>query len=181
MPGLRKWLKQAERQGQSATISSLGMALSRLTANRTLREWLEWPTNRYDVLPEGALFFACKGTGWDRQQLLRAVLLGVGPVAGVRLVVHGVGSLLMREPFPGHHLPDPHWSGTHWLPAQVVVSNGPPLPESQLVFTESRADMARRLAARFCHHEAVVAENLQLLGRQEAVVVCAGEMVWTSW
>ncbi|HUM70109.1 MAG TPA: hypothetical protein PLK31_14840, partial [Chloroflexota bacterium] len=95
MPGLRKWLKQVERQGHYAAVSSLGLALNRLTANRTLREWLEWPTNRYEILLEGALFFACQLTaGWERQQMVRAVLLGVGPVSGVRLVAHGIGPVL---------------------------------------------------------------------------------------
>ncbi|MCP5013084.1 MAG: hypothetical protein GY942_24160, partial [Aestuariibacter sp.] len=89
LPALRKWLKQQERQGQYTAVSSLGMAMNRLTASRKLREWLEWPTNPYEILPEGSLFFACKASGWDRQHLLRSVLLSVMQVEGVYLIVHG--------------------------------------------------------------------------------------------
>ncbi len=76
IPALRKWLKQVERQGHYAAVSSLRMALNRLTASRTLREWLIWPTNWFERLPTGALFFACRAAGWDRQQLARAVAGG---------------------------------------------------------------------------------------------------------
>ena len=94
IPSLRKWLKNAERQGQlqteaapysSQAVSSLNAALNRLTANRDLREWVEWPTKSFDGLPESALFFACKETGWDREQLLRAVLLAALSIEGARL------------------------------------------------------------------------------------------------
>lgn len=170
IPGLRKWLKQSERQGHYAAVSSLGMALNRLTTSRALREWLEWPANRFDILPEGALFFACKGTGWDRQQLLQAVLLGAMQVANVRLIVHGVGELWHTG--IGSEIS---------LPSHLILSNGPLLPQGQLVFTETEAAVAGRLAARFGHHDEHMAENLQLLGRREAVVLVEGQLIFARW
>ncbi|MCL4266132.1 MAG: hypothetical protein KJ069_23180 [Anaerolineae bacterium] len=186
IPALRKWLKQAERRGQYAAtstepvlslpkysvpaVSSLGLALNRLTASRALREWLEWPVNRFDILPEGALFFACRGTGWDRQQLLRAVMLGVMAVTDVRLIVHGIGDL-WRTSIGGEIPP----------PCHLILSNGPLLSQSHLVFTETEAAVADRLAARFGHDDKQMAENLQLLGRREAAVLVAGQMVLARW
>lgn len=168
IPGLRKWLKQVERQGQYTAVSSLGMALNRLTASRALREWLEWPANRFDILPEGALFFACKGAGWDRQQLLRAVLLGGMQVEGVRLIVHG---------FP--------WKAadTAFLGAQerVVVSNGPLLPDSAIILTECHTHGVVALAGRFLASDVRLGENLELLGRGEGIVIVSDRVFFTAW
>lgn len=168
IPSLRKWLKQAERRGQYAAVSSLGMALNRLTANRTLREWLEWPANRFEVLPEGALFFACKGTGWDRQQLLRAALLGAMPVAGARLIVHG---------FPWKTVDTAHL-GSH---EQIVVSNGPLLPNGVIILTECHPHGVAALATRFLARDARLGENLELLGRGEGIVIANNEVFFTTW
>ncbi|HIP71432.1 MAG TPA: hypothetical protein EYH05_08565 [Anaerolineae bacterium] len=168
IPSLRKWLKQAERTGQYTAVSSLGLVLNRLTANRSLREWLEWPANRFDVLPEGALFFAVKGTDWARQQLLRAVLLGALPVRGVRLIVHG---------FP--------WKGVD-LDAlgghdQLVISNGPLLPHSAIILTESHPQGAAKLAGRFLAGDGMLSENLSLLVRGEGIVIADGTVFFTTW
>lgn len=168
IPSLRKWLKQAERQGQYAAVSSLSMALNRLTASRSLREWLEWPTNQFDILPEGALFFAVKGTDWARQQLLRAVLLGVLPVEGVRLIIHGFSWLA----FNMVHLEDP---------GQTVVSNGPLLPGSTVILTESHAPGATRLSHRFLGGDDLLSENLSLLGPGEGIVVHGEEIFFATW
>jgi len=168
IPGLRKWLKQVERQGHYAAVSSLGMALNRLTASRSLREWLEWPANRFEILPEGALFFACKGTGWDRQQLLQAVLLGATQVEGVRLIVHG---------FP--------WKAVHVDHAasqeRMVVSNGPLLSHSAIVLTECHAYGVAALASRFLANDACLSENLELLSRGEGIVIASNDVFFTAW
>ena len=168
IPALRKWLKQVERQGQYTAVSSLGMALNRLTASRTLREWLEWPANRYEILPEGALFFACQGTGWDRQQLLRAVLLGAMQVAGVRLIVHGfpwqVEERLISK-----------------LPAQLVLSNGPFLAGAHLLLVHCSAAAAEILGDRFLASNPVQKENIQLLHHGEGVIVTEAGSVFSSW
>lgn len=178
IPGLRKWLKQVERRGHDASglpggrlmqaVSSLELALNRLTASRAMREWLEWPTNRLDILPAGAFFFACKGTGWDRRRLLRAVLLGAMQVAGVRLVVHGF----------------PWQKGDEAAVAemeQIIVSNGPLLPGGTVALTECRAEAAKTLANRFFRGDVCLREKLELLGRGEGLVMAGERVVWSTW
>jgi hypothetical protein len=181
IPALRKWLKQTERRGAYTdepvlslarysvqAVSSLGMALNRLTANRSLREWLEWPTNPFEMLPEGALFFAVKGTDWARQQLLRAVLLGVLSVKGVRLIVHGFS-----------------WKGPDVEALQgqeqLVVSNGPLLSHSTVILTESHPQGAAKLAGRFLDGDGLLSENLSLLVRGESIVIADGSVFFTTW
>lgn len=183
-PGLRKWLKQAERQGQATAVStepepgmsrvsaqavsSLRMALNRLTASRAIREWLEWPANRFDILPEGALFFACKGTGWDRQQLLRAVLLGAIQVKDVRIIVHGFLWKTIEPALLGS-------------PERIVVSNGPCVPNSTIILTESHAHGVAALAARFLAGDACLGEKLELLRRGEGIVLAGDDLFFTTW
>lgn len=168
IPSLRKWLKQAERRGQYAAVSSLGVALNRLTATRTLREWLEWPTNQYAVLPASALFFAVKGTDWARQQLLRAVLLGVLPVEGVRLIIHG----FPWKAFNVAYIEDQE---------QAIVSNGPLLLGSTVILTESHAQGVTRLTDRFLGGDDLLCENLALLGRGEGIAVHRDEIFFAAW
>lgn len=168
IPSLRKWLKQVERQGQYAAVSSLTIALKRLTASRTLREWLEWPVNRFEVLPEGALFFACKGTEWDRQQLLRAVLLGAMQIRSARLIVHG---------FPWKSV-DATYLGSH---EQIVISNGPLLSKSTIILTECHTQDIAPLTARFLASGAGLGENLELLGRGEGIVIADDDVFFTTW
>ncbi len=168
IPSLRKWLKRAERQGQYTVVSSLNITLNRLTANRSLREWLEWPTNRFDVLPEGALFFAVKETDWARQQLLRAVLLGALLIKDVRLIVHGsswkgVGLDVLR----GHD--------------QLIISNGPLLPHSITVLTESHPQGVTELARRFLNEDGLLSENLSLLARGEGIIVADEDIFFSTW
>jgi hypothetical protein len=168
IPGLRKWLKRAERQGQYAAVSSLGLAINRLTASRNLREWLEWPTNRFEILPGGALFFACKGSSWDRRHLLRGVLLASLAVRDARVVVHG---------FPWKMVED----GLLHRRERLIISNGPPLPGATTVLVETLPEHVDILAGRFLSHDAQLAENLTLLGPGEGIVLSNGEAVYTTW
>lgn len=168
IPALRQWLKQQERQGQQTAVSGLSMILNRLTASRTIREWLEWPTNRYDGLPVGALFFACKGSGWERRQLLKAVLLAVWPVPGVRLILHGipwqeVETALLED-----------------LPA-LLVSNGPALSQSTVVLTSCHAAGLAHLRTRFPVITPQLSENLALLAVGEGAVLQENGAVWATW
>ena len=144
------------------------MALNRLTADPALRDWLEWPVNRFDILPEGALFFACRGTGWDRQQLLRALLLGVMAVPGVRLVVHG---------FPWKGFDTVHL-GDH---GRIIISNGPLLPDSARVLTGSSPSTAAKLAAFVLNGNPLLAENLEILPSPEAILVSQDDIASISW
>jgi hypothetical protein len=165
IPALRKWLKQAGRQGQQTAVSSLSMTLNRLTADRDLREWLEWSANRFENLPEGALFFSCKNTGWDRRQLLRAALLGAMQVEGVRLVVHG---------FPWQTI---DVGGQE----QIVVGNGPLLPDSVTVLVGSSPAAAAKLAAIFSNGNPLLAETLEILPSNQAILVDQGDIRLISW
>lgn len=168
MPSLRKWLKQVERQGQTAAVSSLGMALNRLTANRSLREWLEWPVNRFDILPAGALFFACKGTSWERQQLLRAALLAAMQLPDVRLIAHGLPGKVLPASLIGN------------VP-RIVVSNGPLLPDAAIVLTESHAQGLTALKNRFLANDVRLGENLELLRQGEGIGIVDSEPFFTTW
>jgi len=168
IPSLRKWLKQVERQGQTAAVSSLGMALNRLTANRSLREWLEWPVNRFDILPAGALFFACKGTNWERQHLLRAALLAAMQLPDVRLIAHGLPGKVVPASLIGN------------MP-RIVVSNGPLLPDAAIVLTESHAQGLTALKKRFLANDVRLGENLELLRQGEGVVIVDGTPFFTTW
>jgi hypothetical protein len=141
IPALLKWLKQKERQGHygqslCAAVSSLRLALNRLTANRKLREWLDWPTNPYEILPEGSLFFTCKASGWDRQQLLRSALWSAMQVKDVHLIVHGFPWQKVDETRLGKQI-------------EVVISNGPLFPDTTVVLTESHAQGVSALVKRF--------------------------------
>jgi hypothetical protein len=182
--GLRKWLQQVERHGRPAAlpaangngsgavrhwlpaVSSLSLALNRLTAGRRLREWLEWPANRFEGLPDGGLLFACQGTSWDRQQVLRAVLLAACQLDGVRLVLYGL-------PWPA--------VAPEQLAPQVVIGNGPLLPGATVVLTESHDQGAAALAGRFLAGDARLQENLALLGRGEGLVVSGESLFFTAW
>jgi len=168
IPSLRKWLKQAERQGEYAAVSSLGMALNQLTAGRSLREWLDWPTNRFDVLPEGALFFAVKGKDWARRQLLRAAVLGVLPVQGVRLIIHGFPWRSFAMQSLGQQ-------------KQLIVSNGPQLSDGVIVLVESSVKSASMLAERFFSGEPGLTESLHLLQRGEGIVIDGSDILPVSW
>ena len=165
---LRKWVKQVERTGPSTAVTSLNMALSRLTSSRVLREWLEWPVNRFDILAGGALLFAVKGTDWARQQLLRAVCLGAVNVPNIRLVLHG---------FP--------WS--HAIVAQLqpcarlCLSNAPLFDGAITVLVENHTQHVAELAQRFQADDLLFVENMYLLGRGEGVILSENEPVFVTW
>lgn len=164
---LQKWLKQKQLKGYSVPVASLQMLLNRLM-RKPLREWLEWPTNLYDGLPEGSLFFACKATGWERLQILRAVLLGVLNMANLFVIVHG---------FP--------WQAADKIlldmAGNIVVGNGPQSPSGTVVLTESHVQGGLLLADRFFAGDAVARENLALLRLGEGIVVADGQAAFATW
>lgn len=168
IPALRKWLKQVERQGQTAAVSSLSLALNRLTTNRSVREWLEWPVNRFDMLPAGALFFACKGTSWERQQLLRAALLAALQVPDVRLIVHGLPGKLLSASQIGDR-------------ERLIVTNAPLLPEATIVLTENHAQGLAALNKRFFASDVRLGENLALLRPGEGIILVSGKSFFATW
>ncbi|MCC6607020.1 MAG: hypothetical protein IT327_27685 [Anaerolineae bacterium] len=168
LPALQKWLKQTERQGQLSAISSLQLALARLTASRTLREWLTWPTNLFERLPTGALFFACRAAGWDRQQLVRAVLLAALNIPQARLILHGFPWSAFRGQTVGEH-------------DFLLVSNGPEMAQAATVLVASHAHQHHELARRFLSGSVTLEENLALLQYGQGILCFEKEYFLTSW
>ena len=173
LAGLQKWLLQQERQGTNAAIDSFKAAIARLTRNGTVREWLDWPTNPYDILPDGALLFSCKASGWDTQQLLRGVLLAALAVPNSRLICHGIPwRLISTEKLTAH--------------PQVVLSNAPCSAESTIVITQTHDKGLRRLAQHFNIRGERLLENMRLMTAGEALLFEGTDLetarpILTSW
>jgi hypothetical protein len=165
---LQKWLRKMEQAGRQPAIAGLSMVLNRLTADRTLREWLEWPADCWQGLPGGALLLTCRASQWSRVQLLRAALLAAGSAPGVRLVVHGFPwSLFGPSPLPEN--------------GQLLAGNAPLLGAGIVLLTESQAAAAEKLAQRFLDDRPEMRERLQLLGPGEALLVAEGQISEVAW
>jgi hypothetical protein len=168
IPSLQKWLKQVERQGHYAAVSSLKLALNRLTAGRLLREWVMWPTNPWSQITDRAMFFSCKGGGWERHHLLRAVLLAAVGQPDKKIIVHG---------FP--------WSASGIEDIReheaLVIGSGPPLAEAATVLVQSDPQLTIKLGQRFLDNNPLLVENLHLLQRGEGILVQDRETVFTTW
>lgn len=161
LPALQKWLKRRERQGVNTAVLSLKTALNRLLSDRDIRNWLTWSVNPFEILPQGALLFACQGTNWQRQQVLQAVLLAVQHIPNVRLVLHGLPNA------PGG--------------VGGIVSNGPLLANSAVVLTQSHFKSVPKLGKRFLGEDARLMENLALLRRGEGIFVQQNALFFTTW
>ncbi len=189
LAGLQKWLAAPAQQRQGVAAGVLEAALARLTADRQIRQWLEWPADRFAGLPQGALIFTCRGQEWARQQLLVAAFLAACAVPGVRMVLHGLpwgeGKLerelereeegeLEREGEIGGR-------GEGERGRAVLVSNGPLLAGSLPALTASRPEKVLPLARRFLGGDPVLAESLSLLPPGEAVVCHETGLYHTRW
>ncbi|MCP4428277.1 MAG: hypothetical protein GY803_27635, partial [Chloroflexi bacterium] len=118
IPELRKWIDSPDQRHQTTAVTRLKQALDKLCATRIVQEWLDWPTNPFVVLPDGALLFSCKTGGkWERRHLLHAILLGCLNIPGARIVVHG---------FPWREIA---MSARIKTQPNIVVTNGPPVTE----------------------------------------------------
>lgn len=168
IPALQKWLKQVERQEQSAAVAGLRLALTRLTANRTLREWVTWPTNHWSQVGEGVFLFACRAETWERRHLLRAVLLAASGQMDKKLIVHGF-------PWATYSFED-----ITVCPA-LLVSNGPPLAEAATLLVQPDPRMAAKIGQRYLSSDPGLVENMQLLQRGEGILIEAGKIVFTTW
>ena len=168
IPSLQKWLKQVERQGNYAAVSGLRMALNRLTASRSLREWVMWPTNPWSQVAEGSLFFSCKGGGWERHHLLRAVLLAAVGQPEKKIIVHGFPWAAFGNADIGEH-------------EALVVGNGPPLAKAATVLVQSDPQLTIKLGQRFLDNDPLLLENLHLLQRWQGILVQDREIVFTTW
>ncbi len=168
IPSLRKWLKKVERQGQQTAVSSLSTAIKKLISHSQIRQWIEWPTNRHNSLQEKALLFSCQAKSWAAQHFLHALLLNVSSVKGVCLIVHG---------YPWQT--DQQLSET--LPQQLLISNGPLLPNAHPLLVRNSAPASEILSTRFFNADALQTENLQLLQDGEGVFVYNGKAIFTQW
>ena len=170
---LQKWLQQQERQSTTAAIDSFKAALSRLTRSATIREWLDWPTNPYDILPDGALLFSCRADGWDTHQLLRGVLLAALTMPNSRLICHSIPwELVSAEKLATH--------------PQIVLSNAPCSAESTIVITQTHEKGLRRLAQHFQLSGERLLENMRLMSVGEALLfentdLDNSQPILTSW
>ena len=163
---LQKWLSAPAQQRQRVAAASLENILERLLSERQLRQWLEWPVNRYAILPGGTLIFTCREQGWPQQQLLLAVLLAACAVPDIRLVLHG--------------LP---WQQVDMgaLPARTLVSNGPPLSDALPLLTACQPAHIPALAQRYLKDDPVLTEYLHLLRPGEGVICHAQGVTHTTW
>jgi hypothetical protein len=168
IPGLRKWLRRPENRLQQPASAGLVLALNRLAADPDLADWLAWPANGYDILPAGALFFACRSESWAGQQLLRGVLLAALARPETRLVIHGFPWAAGDVELLVDDLQSP--AGDR----PVLVSNGPLLPDSTILLGQCSQVGAETLADRFLDADPLLVENLQLLGRHEVLVLGDG-------
>jgi hypothetical protein len=168
IPGLRKWLRRPENRLQQPASAGLVLALNRLAADPDLADWLAWPVNGYDILPAGALFFACRSESWAGQQLLRGVLLAALARPETRLVIHGFPWAAGDVELLVDDLQSP--AGDR----PVLVSNGPLLPDSTILLGQCSQVGAETLADRFLDADPLLVENLQLLGRHEVLVLGDG-------
>ncbi len=167
IPALRKWLQQEERRRPDLGVTGLRMAVERLTIDPAMRQWLEWPTNPFDILPGGTLIFSCRASDWARRRLLHAVLLSALAAPDVRLIVHG---------FPWHALRMELAGDVE----RVIVSNGP-LMTGASVLTTCDSKTADALAAGFLPGDVCLHEHLQLLGRGEGLVFSRQRACFVTW
>lgn len=202
LAGLQRWLVAPAQRRSGAAAEALERIVAQLWADRQVRQWLEWPRNQYETLPEGALVFACRGQDWARRQLVVGALLAVSAIPGIRLVAHGVK--LEREgvahgnghiPHQGRHVSTSFSSSgssyslsssfssrsTLRLPPTTLLSNGPLLAGATPVLTAGGTPQAGRLARRFLGDDSVLQECLHLLQPGEAVVCAAGAALPVTW
>ena len=187
LTGLQKWLAAPAQQRQGVAAEALEGAINQLMAERRVRQWLEWPADRYAGLPEGVLIFSCKGMVWAQQQLLVAALLAALAAPGMRLALH-------RLPWEQRELEEElereleleeeekiGGRGEGGTKRAVLVSNGPLLAGSLPVLTATWPQHAARLARRFLGDDPVLTEHLRLLTPGDAVVCHESGLYPTCW
>ena len=100
--------------------------------------------------------------------MLRAVLLQALALKSVRLVVHG---------FPW----DKAQMDTRVVQAEMVSSNGPPLPDSTIILAESRGQAVATLTRQFLKDDLQMGENLELLRCGEGIIIKNRQHFFCSW
>ena len=168
---LRRWLEQPTRLlTEGNGLANLQTALRRLLVGASVRDWLEWPTNLFTTLGTKPLLFACPADHWGREQLLKAMFLGVQASGQTRLIVSGmkIKSEDIQEP------------GT-----ALLMGNGPRLPGATTVLTTTLAGQVEILLAQLgCGQEsspAVLQEVIELLPSGDGVVLATTGPIGVSW
>jgi hypothetical protein len=170
VPDLRKWIASPDQRHQVPAVTRLTQALDKLCATRIIQEWLDWPTNPFAHLPNGALLFSCQTQGkWERQHLLHAILLGCLNSPDSRIVVHG---------FPWKEIEMSTQIKKH---PEIVVTNGPPLIEAKTVLVSTPPTGMQRLANQFFPGNDLMLENLLLLRSGEGVVIANQTATLVTW
>ena len=172
LPALQQWLTQRERQGNLATVAALRVAFNRLTSERTLCDWLAWPTNPFAQLPTGILLVSCrlkKGTEaatWGRIQLMNMFFLAAQACPAARLVLHGLPWEQFLQPSPKQPL---------------LISNGPPLADATVVLASCLPASRQHIQHRFLAPDIQLIENFGLLSVEESIVVHGATACWAGW
>ncbi|MBK9054738.1 MAG: hypothetical protein IPL78_28675 [Chloroflexi bacterium] len=168
---LRRWLEQPTRLlAEGNGLANLQTALRRLLVGASVRDWLEWPTNLFTTLGTKPLLFACPADHWGREQLLKAMFLGVQASGQSRLIVSGMK--IRAEDIQG--------TGT-----ALLIGNGPRLPGATTVLTTTPAEQVEALVAPLWSgpepSPAMLREVVQLLPSAAGVVLVKAHPISVSW
>lgn len=166
---LRRWLNRQQKE-HFAAVSRFRVTLDRILESAEMGAWLKQPFGYFKDFPGGSLIFTCEATSWERQQLLRAVLLAALQLPNVRLAVHGY-------PWEKSDNALARFNGRH----RAIISNGPSLDVSVPVLVECRPEALSALADRFLGNDPLITENYQLLRRGDALVVHEGTVTAVTW
>ncbi len=170
---LGRWVTLPKQQRMTKQIGRLKGVVNKLLAKRAVRDRLEWPTNPYETLPEGVLLFSCKQTGWEQEQMMYSLLLGIMVEPTINVILHGIR---------WSHIDDAEKIYRQLKCHNVIISNGPPLAGSVQVFTTSHPDRTRQISDLFFNGDERIEENLNLLTSGQSLLVNeAREIAMARW
>ncbi len=156
-----RWVDLPDQQRMPKEIGRLKSVLNRLCAKRSTRDRLEWPTNPFTTLPEGDLLFACQQGSWEKQQIMFLILLSVIKHKQIDVILHGIewGELQVHQLYEMIENEN------------IIISNGPLLPNSIQIFTASHPDRAKKISRQFFNHDERIEENLNILAPGQSLLV----------
>lgn len=168
---LRRWLEQPTRLlTEGNGLANLQTALRRLLVGASVRDWLEWPTNLFTTLGAKPLLFACPAEHWGREQLLKAMFLGVQASGQTRLIVSGMKIRSEDIQEPG---------------SPLLIGNGPRLSGATTVLTTTPIGQIVALLAQLgCGDEPsplVLQEVIELLPAGAGVVLGPTGPIGINW
>lgn len=157
---LDRWVTLPEQQRMPQKIARLKRILNRLLAQRAVRDRLEWPLNPFKPLPNGALLFSCQQRGWEQNQMMLAILLGIIGQSEMNLILHGLDwkSIEVGKIY------------SQLKCRNIIISNGPLLKQSLQVFTTSHPDRAKLITHRFFEDDEYSEEVISTLKPGESLL-----------